>query len=589
MHYKKQSVLGFIALFIVFGFYHLDSKMREKLTKDRLYAQEDFSRYHNLVYSLRDSIDLNKDFKTHIENRLLETSRGFLKRLADSASIDGQIIVWDRNCELVASSSLGFPLSHNCRVEHGTKKKWSLSKGLLMVSLPLPHLGLRLEVHSSKVSIFPRGHQHIKDLLRTDDILGTAAPLLVITPECILYSSRSLVNLWYGWGYFLPQNWPLLLASLLIVFLSLLAYKYFKGLLNKYTAASLMGEAIIKQQGMSLEPGTTLLGLFQIIEKKLVETQMEKHEQVRHLEGAVREQSTEISQLKTLQLHSYFYDSLQEQIQDYGQKLKEAIMQWNSISEDITDTIEKAIYPPCKESFKLLQSWRSELERATPRKFFRSLSERTHKSGLSQLDHDVHTLVNNLDTLFQNSIQLRLAMENQSKCQKSIAALSEYWLSLAAYEQGHSFVNITESTLNAQTLVMDQHSLDARVFINHWGDESWKLSVDPTSWKTCLLHIYRAILLGIDEIVRPIYTKSMHKDQRFFFIISYSFANEANRTSKVKFENQMVTARKMLASYSLQFINLSHDNEIAIAITWSSHDVISQQSYQDLSPHLNGS
>ncbi len=570
MHHKRQVYISLLGITISLAFYCLDHWVKESLAHDRTVVNSQFNRYHTLLYSLRDTIDFDQDFKAHLENGSKEASKGFLKVLADSIGIDGNILIWDKNCELVASAIQGIPLSKNCQHQKSGAKTWSLHQGVYAITLPLPQLDYVLEVLTVKGSVFQgKIKEHINEATISPHLQQEAAPLLVLSTDTLIYSSRPWVNFWYRWCYSIPASFWLILTLFFATILGFLLYAAFQKLQDKHQSAQTFASAILKQHGMDTRARPCLMEQLKLIEQKLLDIQMTKHDQLRHLEGAMHQQSTEINQLESLRLDSYFYNSLQQQMNDHGQQLVAALVQWGSQAEDINDTVEKAIYAPCHQLLKLLRHWQTELGRVSARKFFRTLSERTLSSGKSQLDHETNTLIESLEAMFQNCIQLRVSCQKLSEEQVSMVSLADYWLSLVKKDHSKSFT-IAQSAQIAQSLVMAQNGLSPKFFINQWEEESSTLDTNPATWNSCLLHIYKGILWEQKGQHQPIYTRLILKDRRFFLIITSSFKQKKASPLDSPPNHHIALAQKIISSTKLQFLNLPHEyHEIALAITWS--------------------
>lgn len=277
------------------------------------------------------------------------------------------------------------------------------------------------------------------------------------------------------------------------------------------------------------------------------------------------------------------YESLSDQIKrslnTFLADSKELVHEVETISEMLGLHIVKQSH----YLNKLMLNWQQGLSEQSPRKFFRSLSERMISENHSQLDEELKNVEVVTRELSSSGLFLSLESQKIFLRVKNIHELVSYWQSIFQIENDQTTSNLLllPIIVQGQNLVQVASSSSIRCHFNNTIGENIsldQLEVPASTWISIFYHLNLALVMmgqahGMKDIEIQTCLKN-RKNQTLLIISVISNRRERSLLNLPKLPDSafyhVKIVAKMIAPYSIYLTQLpTHNNFPTIAISWN--------------------
>jgi hypothetical protein len=297
-------------------------------------------------------------------------------------------------------------------------------------------------------------------------------------------------------------------------------------------------------------------------EKRLLQQQMVRLES-RYLEA----QAEQSFMTKARSMHQQMHASAES----YITKLKDS----QSLGDDLSHLTTHEIVKPAARMMELMGRWTAELSEVSSRKFVRSLSERVDENGVSELDESISFLMGTSHQLNNAAINITVLTQKLLVELQQNTAMAQHWFHMMGHDN-----SIAKTLLNllqdAQSLIEMQDKtirydnvVEANTKIDH-------LKIPTSTLTSTLFHCQMALVenaidsnvgqMGISNQLRVrdgkvILVCSLRADMVDELLLQKEFSPKA--------EQHLSLALQMLQGFSIRMTKLPALNGVhAIALMW---------------------
>ena len=182
----------------------------------------------------------------------------------------------------------------------------------------------------------------------------------------------------------------------------------------------------------------------------------------------------------------------------------------------------QGILKPCQKIHGIIKSWQYELQSTSPRKHFRTLSEREVNTSSNQLDYDIAELITSCTQIGNLSMELGFHTQNLLNKVKQGQKVAQHWLQMI--NPNGARPDLIDVILDAQILVplteskvkLDfENRIDEAILIDH-------IDMPTSNWTSIIYHTYLANIANYKNSKDPISLQSYcyQKDEKTILIVA---------------------------------------------------------------------
>lgn len=267
-------------------------------------------------------------------------------------------------------------------------------------------------------------------------------------------------------------------------------------------------------------------------------------------------------------------ESLQEQISGGARQFLELNGENQSKLEDVADVINRGILPPCQQLYTIIKSWHSGLQSSSPRKHFRSLSERDIGEGLSQLDQDIANLLGSCQQVGNLSMQLGVHSQKLLGQMKQGHKVAQHWLEMI--DPSGTPKDLNDTLLDAQILVPLTENLPNLKFENHIDHivSIDHIDAQPSAWTSIIYHAYLSVIESSDHQgeALALHSSSYSKGGKTILIITARTKNTAKQQIESG-KRHLTLAQEVGRNLGIEVFTLPIlEGDVPIAICWPDYN-----------------
>ena len=222
--------------------------------------------------------------------------------------------------------------------------------------------------------------------------------------------------------------------------------------------------------------------------------QLEKSRQrVRSLIEKQGQLEAKILGFKKEHLQYHQSESMREQMKKTEKTQSRLLEDIYSQLEDLSDLLVHGLAQKAHGLYNFSQSWQLALEKSSPRKFLRTLSERLDENGISELDKDLSVLFEYSNYIGNQSINTSMQSRKLLASMKSLLVAHKHWFNLSHNEVGEqSYYNLEESLIESQIL-LEMEELKEKITYDNQCDDTEHLEISSKeAWTSAFYHIQKA-------------------------------------------------------------------------------------------------
>ena len=222
--------------------------------------------------------------------------------------------------------------------------------------------------------------------------------------------------------------------------------------------------------------------------------QLEKSRQrVRSLIEKQGQLEAKILGFKKEHLQYHQSESMREQMKKTEKTQSRLLEDIYSQLEDLSDLLVHGLAQKAHGLYNFSQSWQLALEKSSPRKFLRTLSERLDENGISELDKDLSVLFEYSNYIGNQSINTSMQSRKLLASMKSLLVAHKHWFNLSHNEVGEqSYYNLEESLIESQIL-LEMEELKEKITYDNQCDDTEHLDISSKeAWTSAFYHIQKA-------------------------------------------------------------------------------------------------
>ena len=268
---------------------------------------------------------------------------------------------------------------------------------------------------------------------------------------------------------------------------------------------------------------------------------------------------------------------LSTQVSESIPGMKKLVDQIQSCQEDLDDVVSRGLTSPANELSTLISGWQRELQKTSPRKFLRSLSERETPSGSNELESNIGFLIRRGQDISTQAINLSLM---NKKIRQKIIRIHHclgLWekLDMQATDRGNPVEAIRQAATMFDFSREDQgHQILIKI---PTGNQEFYEDIPASVWGAVTYHLFhylswqnrqRKDVLGI----RVSLMKQSRKPMLVFSPVPGKPVNERRTSNKSGrlYQERLDEIRDILSAWNIKPIMLPvHEGLQAIAIPTS--------------------
>lgn len=540
----------------------------------------------------------------------LDAASRVLSGFINPGRID-HIAIYEQNCQLVAHSDQGVPLSSSCPVStakgiNTPRFQWRKLPHAVSHDLvtPLGVVGDRSYFLLASVYLNNQWLYHYPALSKLvgplnlafgdpkrgtvlfEDKAGTSGPQELATLSSTHPLLKTLPVL--ARSEALTLGGPLVAALALFGLTVIVMIRAMKRQSNDLSSAirrlQIWADELVPD-GETPEPivvqdksGFTIKGLqdrmSRFVKKTREDVQRAEHsnkllqQQIVNLESRVLEQQAEHAWLAKSR-------SMQEQMQASGEAYLQKLHEIQSLGEDLAHLAAHAIAKPAHRLYQLTAQWEGEMTTMSTRKFVRSLSERIDEEGVSELDAGLSLLIGDSHALGNAAINVTMLAQKLQNDLKNNTHLALHWFRMMGHEsgedqtllrllqEGQSLIPTTDGNLRMENLI------DPILRVQH-------LNIPSTTLTSTFFHC----LMALVENARESHARGMivtsqlkQRDEKMVLVISLHADLDddflLNKIFPAKAEQHLSLALQLVQGFPIKITKLPALNGVhAIALSW---------------------
>ncbi len=216
-------------------------------------------------------------------------------------------------------------------------------------------------------------------------------------------------------------------------------------------------------------------------------------------------------------------DSLLLQMQATAPVLQERMQKIHSALEDLGDSLRVGLSRPAQELAGYLHQWQKGLQQATPRKFFRGLSETVNMDGRTALETQLMAMQDAVQAVLNMAVNAMMLSGKVNHRFERITRQVKHWNLLAHKEPSYQVHHLDELILSCQEVLQASVSRVRMQFDNKLGGRMGMpmVAVPDQLWLSAFFHLYLAEITDVpttEDVV--IQTVVRQRDQQTVLVIS---------------------------------------------------------------------
>lgn len=297
-------------------------------------------------------------------------------------------------------------------------------------------------------------------------------------------------------------------------------------------------------------------------EKKLLQQQLVRLES-RFLSAQAEQTSIAKARSMHQQMHGF--------TETYIEKLHES----QSLGEDISHLTTHEIVRPAQRIMEMMNRWSEELSEVSTRKFVRSLSERVDPNGISELDESVDFLMNSGAALSNAAINLTMLTQKLLVDLEENTAMAKHWFNMMGHDKsfGKNLLNLLK---DAQSLIEMQDKEIRYENVIEASTTVDQLRIPTSTLTSVLFHCQMALVENaIDRHVSHMGISNQLRLRDGKVILVSSLRAELlderllHKDLSPKAEQHLSLALQMLNGFAIRLTKLPALNGVhAIALLW---------------------
>lgn len=539
----------------------------------------------------------------------LDAASRVLSGFVSPGRID-HLAIYEQNCQLVAHSEQGVPLSSICPVSNAKsintpRFQWrklphSITQDLVT---PLGVVGEKSYFLLASVYINNQWLFHYPSLAKVvgslNLVFGDPARGKILyedtsgATENVQLATLSSTHPLLKALPLLARSQPLTLGGPLVIalaFFGVTVVTLIRALKRERTEISsaihrlqLWADELVPD-GDKAEPivvqdksGITIKGLqdrmSRFVKKTREDVQRAEHahkllqQQIVNLESRVLEQQAEQAWLSKAR-------SMQQQMQVSGEAYLQKLTEIQSLGEDLAHLASHTIAKPAQRLYQLTAEWEAEMATVSARKFVRSLSERVDDDGISDLDRGLNLLVGDSQDLGNAAINVTMLAQKLQDDLKNNTHLALHWFRMMGHESGEDqtllrLLQEGQSLIPLDGSVRMENIIDPNVRIQH-------LNIPSTTLTSILFHCLMALIENAREshALSMILTNQLKQREDKLILVLSLHADLPddfllNKVFPAKAEQHLSLALQLVLGYPIKITKLPALNGVhAIALSW---------------------
>lgn len=526
------------------------------------------------------------------------------------------IAIYDQDCNLVANSDQGMPMSTACPVSSmrgitAPKYQWratSHSKNYEYVA-PLVNAGDKSYFLLASNFINDQWLFHHPDFKQNMDqlnlVLGdpTAGKMIYREDGASGKPDLSSLTSRHPLLRFFPnliQSAPLDfrgLTAVAVLFLFLCVFKILRDLSRKREAIQtaikklhawadeIMPEPGQKTQLQFTKKGEIDIKVLQDRMSRLVKKSMEATERGEHEKKLLQQQMVRLeSRFLEAQAEQSFMAkarSMHQQMHSFAEAYIDKLQDSQSLGEDLSHLTSHEIARPAQRIMDMMDRWGRELNEVSTRKFVRSLSERVDHNGVSELDMSLNFLMETGSSLSNAAINMTMLTQRLLNDLKENTAMAKHWFHMMGHDNsiGKNLLNLLK---DAQSLIEMQEDriryenvVEATTHVDH-------LRIPTSTLTSALFHCQMALVENaIDSNVGHMGISNQLRVRDGKIILVSSLRAEIvdelllQKDFSPKADQHLSLALQMLQGFPIRVTKLPALNGVhAIALMWDAEPEI---------------
>ena len=489
--------------------------------------------------------------------------------------------LYNKSCELIASSEKGILLDKSCQT-HSAPIQWQISDGKLnlfryQVLEETPQQILEIKNVFDLDSLNPVNSSLFN--LEVEESPSPHPMVPIVAGFQVKISSPSLLNEALSKE---PHPGYLWISALsILIALGTIFRHYYLRSRDRHILESRLKKHFLDHLS---EPSLNKLSCMELMKRskaKWIEDDFEFRKKLKSHEDQKARLEEQIIDLKKVLSTLKSQESLHEQIAGGAEQFIKMNQDNLSKIEDISDIILQGILNPCQEIFKIIRQWHLGLQESSPRKHFRSLSERPSGTHSNQLDEDIHKLLTSCQSL--GSLSMELGVHSQ-KLQGQIQQgqkIANHWLNMIIPSGAPK--DLEDIILDAQILVPLSED---KLSLNFDNLMTKPVSIDnidipASTWSSIIYHLYLASLAPFGKTVETItiQTNSYIKEGKSLLIITAKSARHIAIGNTDDGQQHFRLAQEMARNSGIEVFNLpAPEGNHPIAVCWEDHKSKSSRS-----------
>ncbi len=534
------------------------------------------------------------------------------------------IAIYDQDCNLVANSDQGMPLSTACPVNSMKsvsvpRFQWrnsSHSKNYEYVA-PLVSAGDKSYYLLASNFINAQWLFHHPDFKQSMEqlnlVLGSPASGKLIYREdgaagqpdlSSLSSQHPLLRFFPN----LIQSAPLdfrALTGVALLLLFLCVWKVVREFSRKREAIQIAikklhawADELVPEGGARTELKFTKKGEIdiQVLQdrmSRLVKTNLESTERTEHEKKLLQQQMVRLeSRFLEAQAEQTFMAkarSMHQQMHSFAEAYIGKLAESQSLGEDLSHLTTHEIVRPAQKIMDMMNRWHHELDEVSMRKFVRSLSERVDQNGVSELDESINFLMDSGAALSNAAINITMLTQRLLSDLQDNTSMAKHWFHMMGHDNtiGKNLLNLLK---DAQSLIEIQDQairyenvVEGSTLVDH-------LRIPTSTLTSALFHCQMALVENaIDSHVKHMGISNQLRVRDGKVILVSSLKAEMvdelllQKDFSPKADQHMSLALQMLQGFPIRVTKLPALNGVhAIALMWDAEPEVEDDNYQPL-------
>lgn len=248
-------------------------------------------------------------------------------------------------------------------------------------------------------------------------------------------------------------------------------------------------------------------------------------------------------------------DSLLLQMQGTAPVLQEQMQKIHSSLEDLGDSLRVGLTRPAQELAGYLHQWQKGLQLATPRKFFRGLSETVNIDGRTALETQLMAMQEAVQAVLNMAVNAMMLSGKVNHRFERITRQVRHWTLLAHKEPSYQVHHLDELILNCQDTLQASVGRARMRFDNKLGGRMGMpmVAIPDQLWLSVFFHLYLAEITDIPTTEDvTVQTVVRQRDLQTVLVISGDQDKDAPRPYSEAAMAHVHIAQKMLRGHAVK-------------------------------------